>query len=1133
MSDELSLRIASLSDDQRALLVGRLRASSPDLVAEIKPTRRDRNEYPLSFGQERLWFLAQLDPGSPVYNVPFGLRLRGQLDAGALQAAVRGVVARHEALRTCFPAPRGRPVQLVLDQVPLPLPLLEVSGGEREAARLARELAAEPFDLDRGPLLRGRLLRLGEQEHLLLLCLHHIVFDGWSLGVLLGELSELYNAGRAGRAAQLPPLPVQYADYAAWQRGQLHPERLGQELAYWQAQLAGAPELLDLPADRPRPARRSFRGGRVSRTLPGLLSRQLTELAQQEQATLFAVLLAGLQAVLARLSGQHDFSIGTPVAGRDHLQTEPLIGFFANTLVLRSQLDGDPAFRTMLANARGTILGALSHQALPFEYLVSQLHPQRDLGHTALFQTVLNLHNSPLTPPAFDALNNSRYELQLEVAKFDLTIEATVLPEGLHLSAEYSTDLFEADTAGRLPGYLETLLAGAVADPGQRLSRLPLLADGQRRQLLAEWNRTGTGYPHDRCIHELFEEQARRRPDAPAIILCNGQTTSYAQLNQRADEIAQAMRTLGARPGRYVAILLGRSPELVAALLAVLKTGAAYVPLEPGSPTARTETIFRTCGIRCLVTETAHLSAVNDLKSVPLIDVLVLDAETPAPTEALPWRLWSAEELISTARGHFGPDPDPGDFAYVVFTSGSTGGPKGVLLRHRPVVNTIDWVNRTFGIGPDDRLLFVTSPTFDLSVYDIFGILAAGGSIRVTSEDELEEPQQLARILRDEPITFWDSAPAKLQQLMPYLHVKPDTHAALRIVFLSGDWIPLDLPDDLRAAFPAVDVIALGGATEAAIWSNYHEVAERDPSWVSIPYGRPIQNARYYVLDQRMEPVPIGVPGALYIGGDCLASGYVGQPALTAEHFVPDPFSRAPGARLYRTGDRSRYRTGGLLEFLGRLDNQLKIRGYRVEPAEIETVLRKHPGVADALVCAEPAPDGSPRLIAYLTAADQANPPPSYDLRAHLCQHLPRYLHPARCYTVRELPVTHNGKLDRTNLPNQAVAERTHTPLRTPTEIELAELWAAELGQTPIGAEDNFFELGGHSLLAVRVVSKAAAVFGMEIPLRTLFESQTLAELAARIDGLRASGHAAELAPIPVLPRHRHRIESRLLTEQE
>jgi surfactin family lipopeptide synthetase A/fengycin family lipopeptide synthetase D len=798
--------------------------------------------------------------------------------------------------------------------------------------------------------------------------------------------------------------------------------------------------------------------------------------------------------------------------------------------VLRIRLDGNPSFRRILHTARTTTLDALNHQTLPFEQLVEHLRPERALNHTPLFQTILNFQNTPLTPPRFDGLEPSHHEVHLEIAKFDLLLEVTPHNRSFDLSAEYSIDLFDTGTVERLLGHLETLLAGAVSNPEEPLARLPLLTPEQRRLVLFDWNRTQHDYSRNRCIHELFEEKARQRPDAPALLSSDGATT-YAELNCRANRLALALRRRGAQPGRTIAVQLRRSPELVCALLAVLKSGAAYVPLDPALPSARAEAVLRACDAQCLITECAQLAGASQPGSPLSIDAIILDRRVSGPY----WRLQQADEgvairersVLSPARA-----AEPSDIAYVIFTSGSTGTPKGVLLQHEAVVNTIDWVNRTFEVGPGDRLLFVTAPMFDLSVYDIFGVLAAGGSIRIACEDELEEPARLARILREEPITFWDSAPAALQQLVPFFPSKRDRHTSLRLVFLSGDWIPLELPETVRTAFPTARVVGLGGATEAAIWSNYHEIGELDPCWVSVPYGRPIQNAQYYVLDDGLEPVPIGTAGELFIGGACVAAGYLRQPELTAERFVPDPFGDAPGARLYRTRDRARYHADGCLEFLGRLDNQLKIRGYRVEPAEIESALRRHPQVAEAIVTAEPGPQGSARLTAYVAVSNPADPPTAHGLRNHLHRHLPRYMHPSRYCMLDQLPLTANGKLDRARLPASAATAPLQIQARTQTERRLADIWAVTLERDVVGIGDNFFELGGHSLSAVRVVSEVAAAFGIQLSLRTVFEAQTLAELGERVDELRARGDGACLASIDALPRDRYSIASRLLLNE-
>jgi amino acid adenylation domain-containing protein len=1147
---DLSARIAALPSEKRTLLVQRLIKKILDpFGSQILPQRGKSNILPLSFAQERLWFLDQLEPNSALYNIPVSVRLTGLLNLAALEQSLNEIIRRHEALRTTFPTVDGHPVQMVAPTLVVPVPMVDLRevpppAREAEAQRLAIEEAQRPFDLAGGPLVRTTLLRLGEVEHVLLLTIHHMAFDGWSSGVLIREISILYDAFSNSRPSPLPELPIQYADYAIWQRTWLQREVLAAQLAYWTRQLEGAPALLEVPTDRPRPTVQSFRGARHARVLPRQLVEGLQALARREGVTLFMVLLAGFQTLLHRYTGQDDILVGTPVAGRGRPELEGLIGFFANTLVLRTDLSGDPPFQELLGRVREVCLGAYAHQELPFEQLVEALRPERSLSHTPLFQVVCVLQNTPLSALELPGLTADLLDPPSGIAKFDLILELTQWAEGLRAAIEYRTELLEAGTIGRLLGHLEALLAGIVAQPEGRLSELPLLTEAERHQLLVEWNATQQDYPRDRCIHELFETQVARTPEAIAVVF-EDQRLTYGELNRRANQLAHHLRALGVGPETLVGVCLERSPELVVGLLGVLKAGGAYVPLEPSFPKARVHWILSSLKIACLLTQHAHLPILGELEPLPqLAHVVCLDASPlPAvaeekngqsPVSQQLWRLWTRAQLDWLPTADLPAQATSNDLAYIIFTSGSTGTPKGVMLRHQPIVNVIDWVNRTFGVGPTDRVLFVTSLCFDLSVYDIFGLLAAGGSVRVVADRDLHDPEQLVRLLCEESITFWDSAPAALQQLVPFFPAASlmgsgaDTRQ-LRLVFLSGDWIPVTLPDQVRAMFPRAAVIALGGATEAAIWSNYYPVGVVEPQWTSIPYGKPIQNARYHILDAGLSPCPIGVVGNLYIGGECLASGYVNEPALTAEKFIPDPFGDVPGARLYKTGDLARYWADGTIEFLGRRDHQIKIRGFRVELGEIETVLGQHPAVREAVVLARQDTPGDKRLVAYVVADDPAATLSLSELRGYLKERLPEYMMPAAFVLLDALPLTPNGKVDRKALPAQDAARPDLGVIfvapRTATEVQLAEIWVQLLGVERVGIHDNFFELGGHSLLATEAVSDMRQAFQVELPLRSLFESPTVAELSRVIERAKEAGSELRVSAIVPVSREAYRVK--------
>jgi amino acid adenylation domain-containing protein len=1073
--------------------------------------RRDRAmPAPLSLAQERLWFLDQLNPGNPAYNVPAIVRLTGRLEVGVLARAFREIAQRHEILRTSFVASPGGSIQKVAPEVRLGLPVIDLRAvPEAERRLLVPDITSlytrEPFDLGSAPLVRMVLLRLADGEHIGLLTIHHIVSDQWSINILVQELGTLYGAFLARRASPLPRPDIQYADFAVWQRNWLRGAGLERELGFWKRALAGAPAVLDLPTDRPRPPVQSFWGAKQFFAFPAALVAELKALGRSEGASLYMTLLAACYALLSRYSGQDDIVVGTPVANRDRPELEPVIGPLLNTLLLRGDLVGNPSFRTLLARVRERTVEAFEHQGLPFEKLVEELQPERTMSRNALFQVTFVLQTAPRGELRAPGLTFSPLDVDAGTVQLDLTIQLFDLPEGLTGWLEYDTDLFHAPTIKRQIGHYRRLLEAVAQDPSRRLRELPMLSDAELHQVVAGWNDTGAPYARQRTLHSLFEQQAARSPDALAAEHGENRLT-YAELNRRANRLAHHLIGLGIGHGRPVGLHLGRGLHNLVALLGTLKAGGAYVPIDVGQPAARVEAIVRAAGISCLVTEKARAETVNELAESVRRAVWMDDPDA--------FSEWPASDPP--------PRVDAETLAYVIFTSGSTGTPKGVMVRHRPAINLIEWVNHTFGIGPGDRVLFITALSFDLSVYDVFGILAAGGTIRMASEAELREPEALVRILVEEPVTFWDSAPAALQQLVPFLPADPVPGAWLRLVFQSGDWIPVTLPGRVRAAFPGAQVISLGGATEATVWSNWFPVREVPAWWMSIPYGRPIQNARYYVLDAELWPAPIGVPGDLYIGGECLSSGYLGRPDGTADQYLPDPFDGRPGAILYKTGDQARFWGDGNLEFLGRRDHQVKIRGFRIELGEIQAALVQHPAVQEAAVLVREEAGGDRRLVAWF-ALHEGEAPTSAALRAWLQARLPEYMVPSAFVRVDALPVTSNGKLDRKALPapEGARGEAAHAAVapRNPTEEVLAAIWEGVLGTAPVGVLDNLFEMGAHSLLATQVVSRIRESLGVELPLRVLFEEPTVAGQAGRIEAARAAEDGVQLPPVVRVPR--------------
>ncbi|HKH45215.1 MAG TPA: amino acid adenylation domain-containing protein, partial [Thermoanaerobaculia bacterium] len=1340
---------------------------SERLADPLRPLPRQEDP-PLSFAQERFWFIDQLEPGSPRYNIAAAVRLTGPLAVHWLERAFTEVARRHEVLRTSFGSREGRPVQIIAPEPRLALPLVDLAGLSRERREAAaRQLApAEsllPFDLQADPLLRLTLLRLETEEHLLLATLHHIVADAWSMVLLVREVQALYRAASLGAASPLAELPIQYADFAAWQRQWLGGEGLDRQLAYWRERLGDSAGVLELPVDRPRPGILSLHGGEHRFAIGRELSRRIQALGRREGATSFMITAAALCALLSRLSGEPDLSLAAPIAARPRLELESLIGCFVNTLVLRVDARRAETFLDLLEQVREASLGAYAHQDLPFERLVDELQPERDLSRPPLAQVALSFHNIGLPEADLEGLRMISQEPPSQVAKFDLAfVFAEDREGGFSGWLQYASDLYDPTTAVRLAQHLTRCLDELTAWPEQPLADLSYLTAGERQQTLYEWNDTAAGPAPEVLLHQLFEAQAEARPAATAVAW-EGIEQSYAELEARANRVAGLLVSLaepGRGPGAAVGVWMERSHHTVAALLGILKAGGTYVPLDPAWPAERVEAILAATGATAAVVSRATLAAAEALRwRLPRLgDLVCLDVEEPeVETEAVdeagvralwdlvaaratdrvtaggfvssftgqtlseaevdeyrdrvlalaaPWLrpgarvlevgcgagliLWEIARRVERCVGldpsplvqqrnreyarsagidnvelaegfahelggrfaagsfdlvvmastvQFFPGPrylekvvaealgllaqggallladvpdarreaglrdalaaagvpakrgerelwideeqlrdlavpgaveilhrregfsnelryrydvlfhaeartpgrrskrlwtgwhvercaatrpsgarSPEEIAYIIHTSGSTGAPKGIAVQHRPAAGLIRWVNGTFGVGPDDRLLFITPLTFDLSVYDVFGTLAAGGTVQVAAEAALGNAEHLVRLLGETPVTIWDSAPAALQQLAPlFPPAAAGAGSALRLVLLSGDWIPVRLPDQVRAAFPGARVVALGGATEATVWSNWYPVAEVDPRWPSIPYGRPITGARYHVLDAGMQPCPIGVPGDLYIGGPCLCTGYAGRPELTAAHFVPDPFAPPAerGARLYRTGDRTRAWWDGNLEFLGRADQRVKVRGYRIEPGEIEVALLRHPALREAVVTVREDRPGDQMLVAYVVP--RAAAPSAEELRAWLRGKLPSYMVPAACVTLASLPVTANGKLDRSRLPDPRWehAEASYTAPSDAVEELLAGLFADLLDLERVGSGDSFFALGGHSLLATQLLSRVRERLGVELLLAQLFEGSTVAELARAVRSARQAGASA--AP-PILP---------------
>ena len=1052
--------------------------------------------FPASFAQQRLWFIDQFTPGRATYNLPSALRVRGKLDLEVLKRTVEEIVRRHETLRTRFVTVGGEPQQVIEDHVNIELPVLDLTGvageeeREAEAMRLAREEAQQPFDLKQAPLFRGKLLRLGALNHVLLFTMHHIISDAWSMGVLVEEVSVLYGAFSAGQPSPLPDLPIQYADYSVWQREWLEGGVLEEQLAYWKQQLGGSGMLL-LPTDHPRPTLQSQNGATGEFVIGASLTQRLRKLAEEQGATLFMVLLAAFQTLLYRYSGQDDIAVGTPTAGRSSDETEKLIGFFINTLVLRGDLSGAPSFIELLQRTKEATLEAYAHEDVPFEKLVEVLSPERNLGSTPLFQVMMVLQNAPESDLRLGAATLQPFNIvDNGTSKFDLLLQFGEDSSGkLTGSLQYNTDLFVAATITRMIEHYRRLLSGIAGNPTQSIDLFPLLTTNERKQVIEGWNRTTVEFPRRQYVPGLIEEQVARTPEAIAVEH-QGQELTYREFNERANQLAWRLRELGVAAETRVGLMVERSFEMVVGLVAVLKAGAAYVPLDPDYPPDRLSYMLESSQVKVLLIQQRLRQQLPAFSG----QVLELDGDE------------ERSRIVEQKAINLNIALEPENLAYLIYTSGSTGRPKGAMNTHGGLLNRLLWMQEEYRLEPGDVVLQKTPFSFDVSVWEFFWPLMEGAKLVVARPGGHQDPSYLATLINEQKITTLHFVPSMLAVFLD--EERPKQCKSLRQVMCSGEALPPELARRCLASMPWAELHNLYGPTEAAIDVTYWKCLAEDTR-ASVPIGKPIANMRVLVVDKGMEPVAAGVPGELCLGGVGLARGYWGRGDLTAERFVPDWLSGRAGERLYRTGDLVRWLADGNLEYLGRIDQQVKIRGQRIELGEIEAALEAHEAVKQAVVIVREDQPGEKRLVGYVVPSlgndTEVRPAESLNRHAlltHLRASLPEYMVPAAVVEMAELPLLPNGKLDRRALPRpgqDAYGQIGYEAPQGEVETQLAELWAEVLKVERVGRYDNFFERGGHSLLAVVLIERLRRR-GFNVDVRALFAARTVAELAVTLD---------------------------------
>ncbi|KAB8315453.1 amino acid adenylation domain-containing protein [Tolypothrix campylonemoides VB511288] len=1048
--------------------------------ADTIPKRQVCKNIPLSFSQERLWFIDQLYHGSSFYNIPIAFHIEGQLNITALQQSLNEILKRHEVWRTSFKLVNGEPVQEIAPQLTWDLPIINLehlSGKdwESEVKQLVAQEAKKPFNLAKGPLVRATLLRLSQQEHVLLVTMHHIITDGWSCGVFLRELSTLYAAFSTNQPSPLPNLAIQYADFAIWQRDRIQGKFLATQLNYWKQQLKGELPVLQLPTDRSRPAVTTFTGAKQYFTFSIALTDALRQLSQREDSTLFMSLLAAFNILLYRYTDQEDILIGSPIANRNRAELEGMLGLFVNTLVLRNNLSGNPSFREFLHRVREVTLDAYAHQDLPFEMLVEELQPERDLSRNPLYEIMFVLQNSPVSVQSVSGLTLRTLEFDSGTAQLDIFLSMSESPEGLTGCLEYNTDIFDSTTITQFINNFQNLLENIVANPEQRICELSLLTASEQEQLLFNFNQIAD-YPQDASLDQLFEQQVQLTPDLSALIHQSEELT-YRQLNHRVNQLAHYLQKHGVTKETLVAICLERSTDMVVGILAILKAGGAYIPLDPSYPVERLNFMLSDSQASLLITKQEILEKL----SLSSAKTVCLDIHKDKIAQE------NQENPISTSKAD--------NLAYIIYTSGSTGTPKGVLGTHRGTVNGLHWLWKTYPFTPGEVCCQKTAISFVDSVWEIFAPLLRGIPAVIINNATVQDPQLFIEALVHHKVSRIILVPSLLRLLLDnYSHLTKKLWQ-LKLWITSGEALSVKLAQTFRELIPSAKLINLYGSSEVSANATYYDTSLLQDQANSVPIGRPIDNTQVYVLNSHLQPTPVGVVGELYVGGDGLATGYLHRPQLTQERFIDNPF--IPGTKLYKTGDLVRYLKDGNLEYLGRRDDQVKIRGFRVELGEIATVIAQHPDVQESVVIASNDAQKNQRLIAYVVTENQDI---AAQLLPYLQQKLPNYMLPSAFVVLDALPLTPNGKVDKRALPTDEVIRPNTTQsfvaARNFTELSLVKLWENLLNTSPIGVTDNFFDLGGHSFLAVRLMAQIQDRFGHNLPLSTLFENPTIEKLA-------------------------------------